>query len=338
MAGATFALLFVGAIGEIVRRGITSADGLSSFAAASTWVGLAFGAIALWTAAVAVRFSIQSSRETDAGEILLARANAAQSRQSAWVSFGLLLALLIGFILVQLVFMNDGKIQKTFLQWELMRDSAMDVASAFLINIKLAVISQIFVMVFGLLLAVARLTPGRAGAPIRFLAVAYIDLMRAVPAIIVLYLIGFGLPITNLPIISSLSTEWFAILALTLTYSAYVAEIYRSGIASIHPSQWSASRSLGFSYAQTLRYFILPQSIRIVVPPMLSSFIALQKDTSLVNVIGTMDAFNQAKFYASSSFNLSSVTVVAIFFVIITIPQTRFVDWMLTRSANRKRG
>lgn len=157
--------------------------------------------------------------------------------------------------------------------------SSLDVARAFLVNIKLAVIAQAIVLVFGLVLAVARMTPGKAGAPLRFMAVAYIDLMRAVPAIIVLYLIGFGLPLTNLPIVSGLSPDWFAIMALSLTYSAYVAETYRSGIESIHPSQWSASRSLGFSYAQSLRYFILPQAIRLVIPPLLSTFIALQKRT-----------------------------------------------------------
>lgn len=220
-----------------------------------------------------------------------------------------------------------------------MTEAAADVAMAFLVNLKLAIIAQVLVLIFGLVLAVARLTPGKAGAPIRFLAIAYIDLFRAVPAIIVLYLIGFGLPLTGLPFISKVSSQWFAIIALTLTYSAYIAETYRSGIDSIHPSQWSAARSLGFSFSQTLRWFILPQAIRVVIPPLLGAFIALQKDTSLVNVIGTMDAFNQAKFYASANFNLSSVLVVAILFVIITIPQTRFVDWMLERSLEkRKRG
>jgi polar amino acid transport system permease protein len=114
---------------------------------------------------------------------------------------------------------------------------------------------------------------------------------------------------------------------------------YRSGIEAIHPSQWSATRSLGFSYAKTLRYVILPQAIRNVIPPLSSSFIGLQKDTALVNVIGTMDAFNQAKYYTSSSFNLSSVTVVAILFFVITIQQTRIVEFLLARSARmRNRG
>ncbi len=334
---AVLLLLFIGVLGGTVRSGITSA-GLSTFSLGTIVVGLVAGTLALMAALSAFHLSFRAGRKTAAGEVLEARAAAAQSRQSAFVTFGFALAVIVAFALIQLLLMNDGNIQRTFLQWELMQTSAWDVAKAFLVNIKLALISQVIVLAFGLVLAVARMAPGRAGAPLRFMAVAYIDLMRAVPAIIVLYLIGFGLPLTNLPIVSSLSPDWFAIMALSLTYSAYVAEIYRSGIASIHPSQWSASRSLGFSYLQTLRYFILPQAIRLVIPPLLSTFIALQKDTSLVNVIGTLDAFNQAKFYASSSFNLSSVTVVAILFVVITIPQTRYVDWMLARAAKRMKG
>ncbi|MBB5539139.1 amino acid ABC transporter permease [Rhizobium giardinii] len=301
-------------------------------------VAMAAGALVLLMAGWSMTLAMRANRQTRADNILAARSSAAASRQDAFIAFGLSLAVLAIFCFVQLLLQNDGKLQQTFLQWQLMRESAVDVLQAFAVNVKLAVISQILVLVIGLVLAVARMAPGKAGAPIRFMAVAYIDLMRAVPAIIVLYLIGFGLPLTNLPVLASLSPDWFAIIALTLTYSAYVAEIYRSGIASIHPSQWSASRSLGFSYVQTLRWFILPQAIRLVVPPLLSTFIALQKDTSLVNVIGTLDAFNQAKFYASSSFNLSSVSVVAIVFVVLTIPQTRYVDWRLARANKRLRG
>ncbi|MCB6179456.1 amino acid ABC transporter permease [Rhodobacter sp. Har01] len=331
-------LLVIGITGGAVRAGVSD-PGLHGLASGALYVALAAGAVTLWLGARSLTLALQSRADLARSEILAARASAARARDSALIVFGLTLALMIGFFLVQMILFNDGKIQKTFLRWDLMTESAADVARAFLVNLKLALIAQVLVMIVGLFLAVARLTPGRAGAPVRMLAIAYIDLFRAVPAIIVLYLIGFGLPLTGLPLISKVSSQWFAIIALTLTYSAYVAEIYRSGIDSIHPSQWSAARSLGFSFPQTMRFFILPQAIRIVIPPLLGAFIALQKDTSLVNVIGTMDAFNQAKFYASANFNLSSVLVVAILFVIITIPQTRFVDWMLERSLEkRKRG
>ncbi|MBC3419977.1 amino acid ABC transporter permease [Pseudomonas sp. RW3S2] len=337
VATAVLLLLIVGTLGGAIHRGITS-EQLSLFSLSVLVAGFGLSAIALVVACRAIRESINAKALGRKNDVLSARACAETSRQSSFVTYGLSLAVLILFLLVELLLMNDGSLQRTFLDIEPMKESFEDVAKAFWVNIKLALISQVFVLIFGLLLAVARMVPGAAGAPLRFLAVGYIDLMRAVPAIIVLYLIGFGLPLTNIPVISGLSPEWFAIIALSLTYSAYVAEIYRSGIASIHPSQWSASRSLGFSYFQTLRFFILPQAIRLVVPPLLSAFIALQKDTSLVNVIGTMDAFNQAKFYASSSFNLSSVTVVAILFIAITIPQTRYVDWTLAKSAKRMRG
>lgn len=336
-AGSAILLVLIAVVGETVRADITSPD-LAAVGVAVMAIGLFLGAITMWVAVGAFRLSMRSRGETAAGDILAARASAERSRQGTFSAFGLSFTILLAFGLLQLVLMNDGNIQRTFLRGDLMAASVRDVATALIVNVRLALISGVIVLLFGLVLAVGRMAPGPAAAPIRLLAVAYIDLMRAVPAIIVLYLVGFGLPLTNLPVVSGLTAEWFAIIALSLTYSAYVAEVYRSGIESIHPSQWAASRSLGFSYTQTLRFFILPQALRLVIPPMLSTFIALQKDTSLVNVIGTLDAFNQAKFYASNTFNLSSVTVVAILFVIITIPQTRFVDWMLERGANQRKG
>ena len=148
---------------------------------------------------------------------------------------------------------------------------------------------------------------------------------------------GFGLPLTGLPLIGNWPPEWYAILALTLTYGAYVAEVYRAGIESVHWSQVAAARSLGLSFFQTLRFVVVPQAVRRIIPPLLNDFISLQKDTALVNVIGAVDAFNQAKIVASNHFNLSSVTTVAFLFVLITIPQARFVDRLLEREARRTR-
>ena len=145
-------------------------------------------------------------------------------------------------------------------------------------------------------------------------------------------------PLPYLPILKDLAPESYAILALTLTYGAYVSEVYRSGIESIHWSQVAASRSLGLTYFQTLRYVIVPQAARRIIPPLLNDFIALQKDTALVNVIGSVDSFNQAKIIASNHFNLSPVTTVAILFIAITIPQARFVDKMIERDQRRMRG
>jgi polar amino acid transport system permease protein len=138
-------------------------------------------------------------------------------------------------------------------------------------------------------------------------------------------------------VVRDLPMVWYCVLALTLTYGAYVAEVYRAGIESIHWSQTAAARSLGLSFVQTLRFVIVPQAVRRIIPPLLNDFIGLQKDTALVNVIGAIDAFNQAKIVASNHFNLSSVTTVAFLFVIITIPQARFVDRLMERDQRRMR-
>ena len=130
---------------------------------------------------------------------------------------------------------------------------------------------------------------------------------------------------------------FWAEVALILVYSAYVAEVYRAGIDSVHWSQTAAARSLGLSFAQTLRFVVVPQAVRRIIPPLLNDFISLQKDTALVNVIGAIDAFNQAKIVASNHFNLSSVTTVAFLFVVITIPQARLVDKLIERDQRRMR-
>ena len=175
-----------------------------------------------------------------------------------------------------------------------------------------------------------------------------------------LYLIGFGIPTSGLPELivphivglfvdlssmtvaeaaraTRIPVSWWCILALTLTYGAYVAEVYRSGIESIHWSQVSAARSLGLSYMQTMRYVVVPQAVRRIMAPLLNDFIGLQKDTALVQVVGVIDAFNQSRIIAANAFNLSAVTIVAILFVLITIPQARFVDKLIERDNARMR-
>jgi polar amino acid transport system permease protein len=183
-----------------------------------------------------------------------------------------------------------------------------------------------------------RLLPGPSGRPLRWLATLYVDTFRAIPSIIVLYLVGFGLSLAKVPVVQNMSPIWLAIIALTLTYAGYVAEVYRAGIDSIHPSQWAASRSLGLSYGMTLRTVIIPQAVRRIVPPLLNDFIGLQKDTALIGVMGVTDAFLQSRLVASNVFNLSPVIVVAVLFVIITIPQARFVDRLIAREQGRRAG
>ncbi len=162
-------------------------------------------------------------------------------------------------------------------------------------------------------------------------------MFRSIPAVLVIYLVGFGLPLTGVPILKDLSLTTYVVIALTLTVGAYVAEIYRAGIQSVHWSQTAASRSLGLSHMQTLRFVVVPQGVRQIIPPLLNAFIALQKDTALVNVVGVVDSFNQSMIVASNYYNLSAATTVALLFIVISIPQTRFVERMARRDRARMR-
>jgi polar amino acid transport system permease protein len=204
-------------------------------------------------------------------------------------------------------------------------------------NLKLMVIAEALVLVFALAVAIIRGLPGRAALPLRAAAVVYTDFFRGTPLILVLFLIFGGLPALNMAVISDLSFFTSGVIALTLVYTAYVTEVYRAGIESVHPSQRMAARSLGLTYAQALRLVILPQAIRRVVPPLLNDFIGLQKDTALVTIIGVTEAVAQANFYASDYFNYAGLTVAAVFFVILTIPLARFTDSLIKERERRER-
>ena len=309
---------------------------------------LALGSLALFTPVLrGLRESGRTAAALRANDYVTARVHAFESRTSSWVAIGWAGALFVVALVIFFVVANGVSVGKTFFDLSLIGSSFLEVLRAFWVNVYIFLIAEVLVLIWGLVVAVARLIPGRAGRPIRLLATLYTDIFRGLPAIITIYLVGFGLPLTGLTDglqswlqsrlgVEDLSSLW-AIIALTLTYGAYVAEVYRAGIESIHPSQVSAARSLGLSFGQTLRFVVVPQAVRRIIPPLLNDFIGLQKDTALVNVIGSIDAFNQAKIIASNRFNLSAVTTVAILFVIITIPQARFVDRQLERDQARLR-
>ena len=299
-------------------------------------LGIASCALLL-PAARSLKYAREGSAAIAAGKIVEARVAAAASRDLAWFTFGFAGAYALVLMVVQFLIANNLAVSRTFFLLPLISSSFWLVLKAFWTNVYIFCVAEVLVLVWGLVIAVARLAPGAAGKPIRVIATLYADIFRGLPAIINIYLIGFGVPLTGLPILRDLSQDTFCILALTLTYGAYVAEVYRAGIGSIHWSQTAAARSLGLSYMQTLRYVIVPQAVRRIIPPLLNDFIGLQKDTALVNVIGTIDAFNQAKIIASNHFNLSAVTTVAILFVIITIPQARLVDRLVERDQRRMR-
>ncbi|MBG1232003.1 amino acid ABC transporter permease [Aestuariivirga litoralis] len=292
-------------------------------------------------------------------DITKARIETADAREYAQITLGWGVFALILLAFVCFVLMNNVAVGDTFFRLPLIRDKWWLITWRFLTqNLFIFVVAEILVLVWGLIVALARLAPGRAGRPIRALAIAYCDLFRGLPAIVTLYLIGFGIPTSGIseiiltPIVGMfvdlsamdvheraaavrIDVIWWCVIALTLTYGAYVAEVYRAGIESIHHSQFMASRSLGLSYMQTMRHVVVPQAVRRIVAPLLNDFIGLQKDTALVQVLGVTDAFNQSKIIASNAFNLSAVTVVAFLFVIITIPQARLVDKLVERDNAR---
>jgi polar amino acid transport system permease protein len=199
------------------------------------------------------------------------------------------------------------------------------------------VIAEILVLIFALGIAVVRGLPGRAAAPLRALAIVYVDFFRGTPLIIVALLIGVGIPSADAGWISSQSAATYGIAAITVIYSAYVAEVYRAGIESIHQSQRMAARSLGLSYAQSMRYVVLPQAIRRVIPPLLNDFIGLQKDTAIVYIIGIGEAVLAAQNYSTAYTNFTGYTVAAVFFVILTIPLARFTDALIRQRELRER-
>jgi polar amino acid transport system permease protein len=212
-----------------------------------------------------------------------------------------------------------------------------DVWAGFQINLKIMVIAEALVLVLALALAIVRGLPGPAAKPLRVLAIAYTDFFRGTPIIIVAFFIGFGLPGLQLGFISNLSIITYGVIVLTLVYTAYVGEVYRAGIESVHASQRAAARSLGLTYMQAMRYVVVPQAVRRVIPPLLNDFIGLQKDTALVSVIGVAEAAALAQQFSTKNGDFVSYLVAACFFILITIPLARFTDHLVAQREARER-
>jgi polar amino acid transport system permease protein len=229
------------------------------------------------------------------------------------------------------------KVLEVFFSPSSARLALPDVWAGFKVNLKLMFTAEALVLVFALAIAIVRGLPGRGAAPLRALAVVYTDLFRGVPLILVAFIVGFGLPGLQLQGISTQSNFVYGLIALTLVYTAYVTEVYRAGIESVHPSQRAAARSLGLSYAQALRYVVVPQAVRRVIPPLLNDFIGLQKDTALVNVIGVTEITLQAQNFSNKYFNFTAYVVAALFFVFLTIPLARFTDHLIAERELRER-
>jgi polar amino acid transport system permease protein len=225
---------------------------------------------------------------------------------------------------------NWPQVQRAFFDGQIFAYSLPLVIEAFGTNIALFLLAEVLILVVGLAIAVVRGLPGPVFFPLRLMATIYVDFFRAVPGLLIIALLGFGIPALDLPGVPNDQFFW-AVIALTLVYSAYVSEVYRAGIESIHWSQEAAARSLGLSRFQSLRYVIVPQAVRRVIPPLLNDFIGLQKDTVLVSTLGVVEIFRESSIIKAARFNFTPYIAVALVFVVVTIPLARFVDWLVAR-------
>ncbi|HEY6013947.1 MAG TPA: amino acid ABC transporter permease [Candidatus Limnocylindrales bacterium] len=228
-------------------------------------------------------------------------------------------------------------IQRSFLNGRVFAASLPSIVGSFAVNVQLFLIAEVLILALGLVIAVLRSLPGPVFFPVRLVTTIYVDVFRALPGVLVIYILGFGIPglgLAGVPI----EPFFYAVVALTLIYSAYVSEVYRAGIESIHPSQDAAARSLGLSRFQSLRYVILPQAVRRVVPPLLNDFIGLQKDTVLVSYIGVVEIFRQSYIKQAGSFNFTPYLATALVFLVVTIPLARLTDWLIARESRRRQG
>ena len=220
------------------------------------------------------------------------------------------------------------EVQDTFLNGDLFWESLPKLIAAFWINVVMFVAAECLVLIFGLLIALVRSLPGPVFTPFRIMATVYVDVLRAVPGLVVIFALGFGIPALGL-VDPKTNPLVYGVFVLTLVYSAYVSEVYRAGIDSVHPSQGMAARSLGLSQFQAMRFVIVPQAVRRVIPPLLNDFIGLQKDTVLVSYIGVVEIFRQAQIIQSANFNFTPYVAVALVFMVVTIPLARFTDWLI---------
>ncbi|MGY5125958.1 amino acid ABC transporter permease [Streptomyces nigrescens] len=263
------------------------------------------------------------------------RVKRARARRAT--SVAALSTLVTGAVLFLVITRSPGwpRTRETFFSLEYARMALPKVLDGLLLNLRLLVVCGAAVLVLGLLLAVARTLRGPVFFPLRALAAAYTDFFRGLPLIICLLMVVFGVPalrlqgVTTDPVLLGGS-------ALVLTYSAYVAEVFRAGIESVHPSQRAAARSLGLSGGQALRFVVLPQAVRRVVPPLLNDLVSLQKDTGLVSIAGAVDAVYAAQIIAGKDFNFTPYVVAGLVFVALTIPMTRCTDWITARMDRRR--
>jgi polar amino acid transport system permease protein len=259
------------------------------------------------------------------------------STASTIVVLAVLLALFLlapGSAQVRHTFLNPADMWKALVGDP--RAGYYSVGEALWLNIRMFVTAEILILLVGLVVAVVRQSTGPVMLPLRVVATIYVDVARGVPLILIIFVLGYGLPALRLTVISDQSAAVYGVAALVISYSAYVSEVYRAGINAVHRSQVAAARSLGLSQWAAMRYVILPQAVRNIIPPLLNDFISLQKDTALVGLLGSIEANKAAELYSDTVFNYSSYVVAAILFLILTIPLARFTDHLIRRDQARR--
>ncbi len=260
----------------------------------------------------------------------------ARKRKSTLVAF----LSTIAFALIAWVSLVNSpgwpRVQQSFFNVDTAIAALPAVLEGLLLNLRVLLYSAIGVLVVGLSLALLRTLRSPVFTPIRLLVKGYVDLFRGLPLIIVLYLVGFGIPGLRLEFLGRIPVEVLGTVALTLTYSAYVAEVFRAGIEAVHPSQRLAARSLGLSYSQTMRLVVLPQAFRKVAPPLMNDFVSLQKDVGLISVLGAVDAVRGAQIEVAQFANFTPYVVAGLLFVLLAIPTVRAADYITNRLAKRE--
>ena len=268
-------------------------------------------------------------------EVQRIAARRALGRKRAGIAAASSLVVLGGLVAAVISSPGWHVVASTFFDASYGREVLGVVAKGILTNIALTAVASIIIGFIALALALARTTTSAAMTPLRILATAYVDIFRGIPLILVILLVGFGVPALRLHGMTR-SVLVLGTIAVVLTYSAYVAEVLRSGILSVHPSQRAAARSLGLSATQTMRHVVLPQAVKRVIPPLLNDLVALLKDSGLVSILGVIDAVRAGQIEASSTFNYTPYVVAALLFLAITIPLTRYTDRVLLRSIARQ--
>ncbi|MFM1784092.1 MAG: hypothetical protein RLZZ579_369 [Actinomycetota bacterium] len=277
-----------------------------------------------------------SDQEVSQAELERRNFRRQQRGRSIWVSLvsTLAFAALVWFGL--LATPGWERVQTSFFNLEVAVEAFPRVIDGLLLNLRVLVAAAILVLIFGLLLAVVRTLKSPVFFPLRMLAKGYVDLFRGLPLIIVLYLVGFGIPGLRLEFLGRIPAEVLGIAALTITYSAYVSEVFRAGIESVHPSQRLAARSLGLSYSQSMRLVVLPQAVRKVVPPLMNDFVALQKDVGLISVLGAIDAVRGAQIEVAKFANFTPYVLAGLLFVLLAIPTIRLADSITAKLSARE--